>query len=463
MNVSGNVMNMMHFHDFYYLEAMRAGMSMAKAAKPDAHFRRSFERLENDIENAFEELSERMAIHIWVYLWGACLGEAQYARAEGCEMEIEEIRDASYGIAFDFFPSPENIEKVAFVFGQRGWSSGFGGKAWKQITEALHMYGNVPNAAFIDHTVDLEHNGGCVFNKTGASPFYLDCYDDRYSTSNLKSFLDAKFSTDILRKKPLYITRVSDKVMRFVQRYNNVVEPVAAADFLTNGIEWLVPFSVNWNGYGELTIIESDGEGSSSNRCHECGDHACDNCGQIVNHRMYCMSCVTKCPKCKGWVKNDDATYLSGERETWCDDCAENASTCEQCDKTFSDDNMHFDDVALCESCKAEHECKFCGEVHYKELDEHVAENHKDEILQEKQEQVRKKEGITQLPLPIDLLDNHAKKYQIVYCWNTAYARPVTHTMLAPLWQVKEQIKTFQMAGAIILNYAEVYELSRLD
>ena len=468
MNVSGNVMNMQHFQDFYYLEAMRAGLMMAKSAKPENAFRRSFDKLENDVQEAFDELSERMAKHIWIYLWGACLGEAIYAPGEGCSKYIPELKGFSYRNAFDYYPTNENIETVRNVFAQKGWSSSFGGRAWAQITEALFMYGNVPDAAFIDHTVDLEHNGGCVFNKTGEEPFYMDCMMDDYGGSNLKRFLDAKFSGNILNyDAQCYIpTRVSNKVYRLVTRYSNIVERVKAVEFLSPSLAWLMPFDVKFNPGAmerKYTLVDrytsnDDDDDTPRNECRECGDHACHGCGLRIDGELYCTNCAMTCPNCDENVKKMDTTYIEGSDVTWCDDCAMNyTSTCDGCHETFSDDDLTTtdDDDELCDDCAQEHTCEFCGEIHFNELDEHIQEEHEDKLIERKQEETRKREGIEQLPLPL-YNPIGSSMYKITYYWDTTYNNPVEFMVQGQLKHVLEQIETFKLAGAIVTNYVKM-------
>lgn len=69
--ITGNEMTMAHFHDFYFLEAMQAGLSMAKVTNPEFQFRRSVEKLESDINETFAKLTQTMAFRIYVYLYAA--------------------------------------------------------------------------------------------------------------------------------------------------------------------------------------------------------------------------------------------------------------------------------------------------------------------------------------------------------------------------------------------------------
>lgn len=378
MNVSGNQMNLRHFHDFYLLEAMRAGITMAKSAHPDYAFRKAVTRLESDVEAAFETLSATMAKRIWVYLWGAALGEVVYAH-ENCDEGIDELREVSftYRLTFDYYPTEENIDTVKNVFSQYWHSGGYGGDLWAMITNAVGLYGNIPNAAFIDHAVDLEHNGGCVFDKTGsASPLNLNCFGG-YGGDSLKHFLNHKFAHDILNRDMDYQQIfASRKVHSLLTRYNNIIEKIGAVDFVDVSIEWLQDITITWSddAYDNtFTVVEA----SSRYSCAHCGDSMGEDEGHWIDEELVCCNCSTYCEKCGEYVMNDDTQWIDGEGETWCDSCAEDVVTCEECNKDYNIDNTTGteDGYNICTDCVNDCTCEHCGEVHYN-LPEHVESEH---------------------------------------------------------------------------------------
>lgn len=67
------------------------------------------------------------------------------------------------------------------------WHSGYGGKSWYEISKAGLMYQKIPDIIFIDHCIDLEHNGGSYFDKDG--------FLFTMNKSDLKTFLDLKRNT----------------------------------------------------------------------------------------------------------------------------------------------------------------------------------------------------------------------------------------------------------------------------
>lgn len=410
MNVTGNTMFLNHFVDFYYLEALRANIMMAKNAHPDYQFRKAVTKLEEDVNEAFDSLSETMALRIYVYLWGAALGEAQYAH-ENCENMLEEVdeRNWTYENAFDYYPTEHNVQMVKDVFAQNWRSGGYGGDAWLQIVEGMELYGKISNAAFIDHAVDLEHNGGCVFDKTGERPFKLDCFSSGFRASALKGFLDAKFSDDIL--KDGYFWKVSRKVFTLVNRFSNIIEPVAAAVRLVPALEWLTPFTVEWNDYGDNEFTWKEATGGMT--CDNCGDHISEDESYTVGWSTYCEDCVTTCENCNETVKSDDTQYIDGENETWCDECANNNKvTCDVCGKDFHVDHTTTteDSYNVCESCAET--CEECGEYYF-DMDYHMKNDHDHE------EEEDAEEGESH-PLPFD----SDGVFEIVDDW--AWMEPMT-------------------------------------
>lgn len=259
---TGNTMTLDHFADFYYLEAISAGMTMAASENPDISWKHSFQKLENDVKEAFSHLTHEMAFRIYVYLYAASLGEARHA--SGMKITIKETNNSSretvYRMALDYFPSDNNIKLLKSVFRDNKWPSSFGGKAWLNIVEAMEMYGKISDAAFIDHSVDLEHNGGCVFSKSANMGLY--CFGEEM---NLKKFLDFKFSHNILETMPKRNdVRVSHKVYRLLERYMNIctipgtakyIKTLLAINYLRHDLEWLSDYTVDW-AYNEFEVKE---------------------------------------------------------------------------------------------------------------------------------------------------------------------------------------------------------------
>jgi hypothetical protein len=388
--VNGNTMNLKHLQDFYFLEAMSAGIASAKSSHPEFSFRRSVERLETDIEVAMSEISHNIALRLYAYLWMTLLGEARHADSM-CKDYIKQLRNADrntvYCKSLDFFPNDHNTEIITHIYTQK-WSSGsFGGQAWLDIAEGMKMYGKVSHATFIDHAVDLEHNGGTVFSKGGS---YVNL-DTSYA-GQLKDFLGYKFEKDILNDKPYWTNNlaVTRRVYALLVRYNNVIAEIQAVNYTQPRLEKLTHFEIEWE-YNELELVEGRNEVTrrydmhcekcgaykvnSSNHEHINGMCVCDRCYNRRNERReelnYCENC--------GRNTRHDVIWIDGESENWCSTCVENYSTqCENChyDKHVNNTVYSEDYITLCDDCAKEHTCELCNEVHYNDMDEHDAENH---------------------------------------------------------------------------------------
>ena len=348
MNVHGNEMTLMHFHDFYYLEALKAGIAMAKTG--DNQFRRSFERLESDVNEAFDHLCETMAKRIHTYIWAACLGEVRHA-ADIVSTYIPEIyggsRDAVYRNSYKYVPNEANMQVVRDVYAQSGWGNTYGGKKWLDVTDGMMLFGKVNHATFIDHAVDLEHNGGNIFTKD-ASVTKLVTYFEGYDASDLRMFLDYKFAKDILNEKSRRYdnTKVSRKVYSFAVRYNNIVAEIKCLSFLSPELDWLSDYSVDYLD-GVLTTSESRATDD---------DCTCDNCEETCDHTH----------------------TVDGEGQEWCCHCFANYQfTCPDCNKEYHVDHKvkSEDGWYLCEDCAEDNTCEVCDEIHYNDMGEHTEEH----------------------------------------------------------------------------------------
>lgn len=300
---TGNTMTLEHFHDFYYLEALMAGITMARSSHPEWEFRHSLERLETDVKEAFEHLTHEMALRIYVYLYAAAMGEARYAQDFGLNYYVKGLRGKGrndvYEMAIEYFPTPENIEVLKNVFSQK-WGGSYGGKAWKSIVDAMDLYGKVSEATFIDHSVDLEHNGGCVFSKS--ANFGLDCF--AHFASDLKYFLDFKFSENILEKQFYSPIRISRKVYKLIDRFINVTTSFGSDKHLkmlitlyslVPTLEWLDGYTIDW-GNKTLETVGTKPEPKAKEKIVTKGHHV----HRVVSGKKYLVKYDGRCHDC-GW------------------------------------------------------------------------------------------------------------------------------------------------------------------
>jgi len=258
MITTKTTMSLEHFHDFYYLQALQAETMTELARLPEKQFSHSVEKFQNDLAELCNELIPNMALRTFVYLYAACLGESRHSRTPNAErIFLEDARtlhrNELFLTACDYAPSNENIKAIVDIFAQP-WKSGFGGKPWKGIAEALYTYYTMPPAAFIDHVIDLEHNNGTAFNKEDArSTIFFDTnYPNRFS-----HFLDYKFSNNILKDGPGYSLRISKRICKMVERFC-VIFSYKFPYWLSANLKNLTDYDVQW-GEKKLVNVEKWG------------------------------------------------------------------------------------------------------------------------------------------------------------------------------------------------------------
>lgn len=171
--------------EFYALQAIEATMHTQ-------YGRHSHERWTQDFYEYKEYFESKIAKMFRDYLALIVLGELRHAN------EYSEK-----GLKFEFVDFNQRINRErcfierrmftkesTFCCGMKffnefynGWHESYGGKAWYNIAKAGLMYGKESNTVFIDHCFDLEHNGGCIFNKHA---FLFDGPNDMINFLDLK-------------------------------------------------------------------------------------------------------------------------------------------------------------------------------------------------------------------------------------------------------------------------------------
>lgn len=154
-----------HIQDFYVLERLNS-LTRQKAEKTMEHKDIS---LYEKVAYAFDDLVPDLAEAMYQYLYLACMGESRHAAQNVAELRfidglIGGERDGSYKIAVKYDPA-KSIPQLIDIFSQ-SWAGSYGGKAWLSIAKGAALYGTIPDAAFVDHAVDLRHNNGTAFSKS---------------------------------------------------------------------------------------------------------------------------------------------------------------------------------------------------------------------------------------------------------------------------------------------------------
>jgi hypothetical protein len=189
---SNNVVSIVDcFGIFYILEELRAEAGMWKS------YTHSAERLRADINKAYNDWTEELGRGIRDYLLISAFAEARHG-ASSCSHYIPNIdrsdgRSGAWKKAAQHNPETLYAPLIA-LFRNREWSSAYGGKKWGHIAATAAQYGKMIPGVFIDHVVDISHNGGCAFNKG----IIFESIDGPLSAI-YRNFLDSK-----AQKSPIY-------------------------------------------------------------------------------------------------------------------------------------------------------------------------------------------------------------------------------------------------------------------
>lgn len=153
--------------EFYALQAVEATMHTQ-------YGRHSHERWTQDFYDYKESFESKIAEMFRDYLALIVLGELRHANEyseKGLEFEFidfnQKINRERCFIERRMFTKESTFRCGMKFFNElyNGWHESYGGTAWYGIAKAGLMYGKESNTVFIDHCFDLEHNGGCIFNK----------------------------------------------------------------------------------------------------------------------------------------------------------------------------------------------------------------------------------------------------------------------------------------------------------
>lgn len=359
--------------DFYVTEAL--WLEVKPRLQP---FRHSHEKFRADLFAYQRAYTQKFARALYDYLVLICFGEMRHADRL-CRKKIEnfkyygESRDCALQGARKY--SPDSIIATAReIFSARWTCSSYGGGSWLRIAEAAGMYGTIPDAAFVDHCVDLSHNGGLCFDKLEANIFELRAHSDTY-----RRLLDAKAAlapNDFIYRCSL-INYVSKTLYRLIFRAVELrllldrgvivhmpkVMPYSDADRL---LEY-VP--VEWGRKRLGRVVDN-----TIVVCHNCEDNINleDDKYYEYDWKYYCQSCYdelfTSCYECGGVYPKSSMRLVDGW--WYCESCYDNTFVeCVRCWRDVAqDDACWLDDDAYCEHCfgKVGGICAGCDEAFYK-------------------------------------------------------------------------------------------------
>ena len=232
-----------HAWKFYTLRMLETAINPYSPENYSSHART---KLYQDIQWMKTEHTERLGRRMYNYIISASVGEARhvFAHFEHCYLQINNS-DYKYDpdwlhpkIEFLFDLCDETEGEICGHYVGRGeigcklnggshlrqhsvndftramldlfnrrWKSGFGGYNWAMIVNALPLY-HQNQEVFIDHAFDLQHNGGCAFNK---GDIFSHC-----ESGILRPFLDLK--RDAIDADD-YIIKIAEHWKRFLKGY----------------------------------------------------------------------------------------------------------------------------------------------------------------------------------------------------------------------------------------------------
>ena len=173
--------------EFYALEAVLAQVYCERKLEP---FRHSHARWERDFSSFREQYNSRLATAIYDYTAVTVAGEMRhgYVRASKYILgyfDDETSRTSVYRECIKYTPD-SLLSAGSRLFGEIiEWHRSYGGPKWEVIARAGLRKASLPDSVFIDHCVDLSHNGSVYFDK-GADIFFINGFD------TYKKYLDFK-------------------------------------------------------------------------------------------------------------------------------------------------------------------------------------------------------------------------------------------------------------------------------
>lgn len=198
--------------EFYAVQAVKA------IAKP-IPFKHSHEKWLRDFDTYTSTYVSKFSEAMFDYLTLICFGEARHASAQTQNrwhvMGVPRggSRGSSYNKARRYDPW-DVLRKCEEVFRVPRWSSTYGGKSWARIANAGLMRAKLDAESWLDHCVDLSHNGGLCFDKQDADIFGLLTV----SSDSYKEMLDFKANCAPERLIATQSVKCSRRLRRLILR-----------------------------------------------------------------------------------------------------------------------------------------------------------------------------------------------------------------------------------------------------
>lgn len=199
--------------EFYLLEGLHA-----ESINLLTPFRHSHEKWKEDFLAYKEEYVSKLANAIYDYTVLVSASEMRWARDEAdfyyrnwynskCH-EREDVYEGAIDYNGDFL-----LKAAEEIFSSVEWTKWYGGEKWANIAKAGQMYHKISPTLFIDHCVDLMHNGSIYFDKDAGIFSFSD--QEEY-----KTMLDEK--RDNLFEDFLFFDYNSSVIKDFTKRINKI-------------------------------------------------------------------------------------------------------------------------------------------------------------------------------------------------------------------------------------------------
>ena len=218
-----------------------------------------------------EHYANTLARNFFDFLTIACYGEARHKQGGGYTFDDATMthgRSSAYQSALKNDPR-DLLPKLSHIFYHYKWGGSFGGPKWGKIADTAALYfkpefRTVP-IAFVDHCVDLAHNGGLAFNKgyilknPENQSAYMTMLDEKRNGSLLDSPHSHPITPDVAE---LLATGVGLGLIRR-PKATFKIEPDVAVPVLTWGSEQVKLY----HGHGSITskpTIEQDTEDTAN-------------------------------------------------------------------------------------------------------------------------------------------------------------------------------------------------------
>lgn len=348
-----------NYYDFYLLEAMSAEEVNFSSAPQ--------KKWKNDLTKWKKEIIDDTALAIRDYLYLICCGEARHAwnMANLAIIELKKHkgknRTKTYITARNFGPTEENIQRLIDIFAGTWRGSGFGGKKWLQIAQAITLYGKKPNEIFIDHAASLQHNGGGVFSKKEVKTiidFHLNL--DR---NTLQKWFYSKANINILEKgNPGSLITATTKTKKllnafFITRKLDKPEWLLSKNFSTITMEHARYKPIKWGNKTWSKPIKTGSTWEQKKAIWPCICESCIYMPPIEKEQAKCKNCKNEFEWC------ECCNYCGSEPDycTMCELCGEhNCKYCYICSNQTCEYKHQ-----CCENCEQkENECTCCTTCH---------------------------------------------------------------------------------------------------